>query len=148
MLPSLLCCPLSVPPLSYRSYTHLSILYLERPLLLFPGMSTSSILLTMCSSFILITWAYHFSRCSVIFLDACTALVVPPMCSLRILSLLVTPISILVNIFSIQFNSLFQTHIRSISHNYMSQHNRKMQKQHINDSLRSLAYTLASVMDI
>ena len=36
---------------------------------------------------------------------------------------------------SIQFNSLFQTHLRSISHNYMSQHNRKMQKQHINDSL-------------
>ena len=49
---------------------------------------------------------------------------------------------------SIQFNSLFQTHLRSISHNYMSQHNRKMQKQHINDSLCSLAYTLASVMDI
>ena len=49
---------------------------------------------------------------------------------------------------SIQFNSLFQTHLRSKSHNYMSQHNRKMQKQHINDSLCSLAYTLASVMDI
>ena len=29
-----------------------------------------------------------------------------------------------------QFNSIFQTHLRSISHNYMSQHNRKMQKQH------------------
>ena len=50
--------------------------------------------------------------------------------------------------FSIQFNTLFQTHLQSISHNYMSQHNRKMQKQHINDSLCSLAYTLASVMDI
>ena len=49
---------------------------------------------------------------------------------------------------SIQFNSLFQTHLRSISHNHMSQHNRKMQKQHINDSLCSLAYTLARVMDI
>ena len=49
---------------------------------------------------------------------------------------------------SIQFNSLFQTHLRSISHNYMSQHNRQMQKQHINDSLCGLAYTLASVMDI
>ena len=32
-----------------------------RPLLLFPGMFTSSMLLTMCSSFILITWPYHFS---------------------------------------------------------------------------------------
>ena len=60
-------------------------------LLLFPGMSTSSILLTMCSSFILLTWPYHFSRFSVIFLDACTNPVVPLMCSFRILSLLVTP---------------------------------------------------------
>ena len=52
---------------------------------------------------------------------------------------------------SIKFNCLFQTHLRSISHigNYMSQHNRKMQKQHINDSLCGFAYTLASViMDI
>ena len=39
------------------------------PLLLFPGMSTSSILLTVCSSFILLTWSYHFSRFSVIFLS-------------------------------------------------------------------------------
>ena len=62
-----------------------------RPLLLFPGMSTSSILLTMCSSFILITWPYHLSRFSVIFLNACTTLVVPLMCSFRILSLLDTP---------------------------------------------------------
>ena len=30
--------------------------------LLFPGMSTSSILLTVCSSFILLTWPCHFSR--------------------------------------------------------------------------------------
>ena len=50
--------------------------------------------------------------------------------------------------FSIQFNSLFQTHLRSISHNNMSQHNRNMQMQHINDSLCSLAYTLVIVMDI
>ena len=61
------------------------------PLLLFPGMSTSSILLTVCSSSILLTWPYHFSRFSVIVFDACTTLVVPLMCSLRILSLLVTP---------------------------------------------------------
>ena len=61
------------------------------PLLLFPGMSTSSILLAMCSSFILLTWPYHFSRFSVIFFDACTTLVVPLMCSFRIVSLLVTP---------------------------------------------------------
>ena len=31
-------------------------------LLLFPGMSTSSNLLTMCSSFIRLTWQCHFSR--------------------------------------------------------------------------------------
>ena len=30
----------------------------------------------MCSSFILLTWPYHFSPFSVIFLDACTTLVV------------------------------------------------------------------------
>ena len=41
-----------------------------RPLLLFSGMSTSNILLTRCSSFILLTWPYHFSRFSVILLDA------------------------------------------------------------------------------
>ena len=62
-----------------------------RPLLRFPGISTSSILLTMCSSFILLTWPYHFSRFSVIFLEACATLAVPLMCSFRILSLLVTP---------------------------------------------------------
>ena len=47
----------------------------------------------------------------------------------------------------VQFNSLFQTHLRSIVH-IMSQHNRKMQKHHINDSLCGLAYTLASVVYI
>ena len=46
MLPCLLCCPLSDPPLSCLSY-HARF---GRPLLLFPGMSTSSILLTMCPS--------------------------------------------------------------------------------------------------
>ena len=39
------------------------------PLLLVPGMSTSSILLTACSSFILLTWPYHFRRFSVYFLE-------------------------------------------------------------------------------
>ena len=59
--------------------------------------------LTMCSSFILLTWPHHFSRFSVIFLDACTTLVVPLMCSFRILSLLVTPhmhLSILISLTS------------------------------------------------
>ena len=59
--------------------------------LLFPGMSTSSILHNKGSYFILIIWPYHFSRFSVIFLDVCTTLVVPLMCSFRIVSLLVTP---------------------------------------------------------
>ena len=79
--------PTSVMSLLHASFHH----RFGRPLLLFPGISTSSILLTMCSSFILFTWPYHFSRFSVIFLEAYTALVVPLMCSFRILSLLVTP---------------------------------------------------------
>ena len=91
MLPCLSCCPLSDPPLSCLSCMHLSIGRFGRPLLLFPGMSTSNILLTMCSSFILLTWPYHFTRFSVIFLDACSTLGVPLMCSFWILSLLVTP---------------------------------------------------------
>ena len=43
--------------------------------------------------------------------------------------------------YSIQFNSLFQTHLRSIAHNYVSHHNRTMQHQHINDRMCGLAYT-------
>ena len=88
--PSLVLFPLR--PTSVMSLLHASFhLRYGRPLLLFPGMSTSNILLTMCSSFILLTWPYHFSRFSVIFLDACTTLVVPLMFSFRIVSLLVTP---------------------------------------------------------
>ena len=82
----------SFSPTSVMSLLHASFhLRFGRPLLLFPGISTSNILLTMCSSFILVTWPYHFSRFSVIFLDTCTTPVVPLMCSFRILSLLVTP---------------------------------------------------------
>ena len=81
-----------VSPTSVISLLHASVhVRFGCPLLLFPGMSTSSILLTICSSFILLTWPYHFSRFSVIFFDACTTLVVPLMCAFRILSLLVTP---------------------------------------------------------
>ena len=39
----------------------------------------------------LITWSYHLSRVSVIFLDACATLVVHIMFTFRIISLLVTP---------------------------------------------------------
>ena len=91
----------SFRPTSVMSLLHASFhLRFGRPLLLFPVISTSGILLTMCSSFILLTWTYHFSRFSVVFLEACTTLVVPLMCSFRILSLLVTPhiqLSILVS---------------------------------------------------
>ena len=82
---------------SFRPTSVMSLLHASfhrrfgRPLHIFPGMSTSNILLTMCSSFILLTWPYHFSRFSVIFLDACTTLAVPLTCSFRIVSLLVTP---------------------------------------------------------
>ena len=58
------------------SYTHLVHLRFGRPLLLFPGVSTSSIFLTMCSSLILITLVKKLSRFSVIFLDACATLIV------------------------------------------------------------------------
>ena len=90
------CCPVCRVVLFQPHFCHVSLaasfhLRFGRPLLLFPGISTSNILLTMCSSFILLTWPYHFSRFSVIFLDACTTPVVPLMCSFRILSLLVTP---------------------------------------------------------
>ena len=83
----------SFNPASVISLLHASFhLRFARPLLLlFLGISTSSILLTTCSSFILLTWPYHFSCFSIIFLDACTILVVPLMCSFRILSLIVTP---------------------------------------------------------
>ena len=79
--------PASVIALLHASF----LLRFGRPLLLFSGLSTSSVLLTMCSSFILLRWPYHFSPFSIFFLDACTTLVVPRMCSFRILSLLVTP---------------------------------------------------------
>ena len=82
----------SFRPTSAMSLLHASFhLRCGRPLLLFPGMSTFSILLTMCSSCILLTWPYHFSLFSVVFLEAFTTLVVPLMCSFRILSLLVSP---------------------------------------------------------
>ena len=79
--------PTSLMPLLHASFHR----RFGRPFLLFPGMFTSNILFTMSSSFILLTWPYHFRRFSVIFLDACTTLVVPLMCSFRILSPLVTP---------------------------------------------------------
>ena len=91
MLPCLLCCPLWMfRPTSVISLSHASFhRRFGRPLL-FPGISTSTILLTMCPSFILITWLFHFSHFSVIFLDAFTTLIGPLMCSFRFLSLLVT----------------------------------------------------------
>ena len=47
----------SFRPISVMSLLHASFhLRFGRPLILFPGISTSSILLTMCSSFILLTW--------------------------------------------------------------------------------------------
>ena len=87
----LLRCLLSTPA-SVISLLHASLHRMfGRPLLLFLGMSASSILLTMSSSIILLIWSYHFSRFSVTFSDACTALVVPLMCLIRFVSLHVTP---------------------------------------------------------
>ena len=53
---------------------HLSHIRFGSPLFLFPGMSTSSIRLTVCPSFILITGRYHLSRFLYFFLEACTTL--------------------------------------------------------------------------
>ena len=55
------------------------------PLLICHGMSISSILLTMCSFFILLTWPNHFSRFSVIFLATLAPLLfslLPLICAL------------------------------------------------------------------
>ena len=74
MLPCLLC-PLSAPPVSYLSHKHLSNLGLAS--LFFFSLACPHIGLLSSS------WPYHFSRFSVIFLDACATLVVPLMCSFR-----------------------------------------------------------------
>ena len=110
----------SFTPTYAMSLLHVSFhLMFGCPLLLFPGMSTSSILLTMCSSFILLTWPYHFSRFSVIVLDASTTLVVLLMCSFRILSLLVTKhihLSILISFTSSRASfPLVVAHVSSLS---------------------------------
>ena len=65
-------CPVSCvvpfqPRLFHISLTRIFPLMFGRSLLLFPGMSTSSTLLTVCPSFILLTRPYHLSRFSVIF---------------------------------------------------------------------------------
>ena len=70
-----------------HAYFHLRF---GRPLLLFPAMSTSSILLNKASSFIRLAWPYHFSRFSVIVWTLAPLLLSHLMCSFRILSLLVT----------------------------------------------------------
>ena len=75
MLACMLCC------LFHMSLTRIFPLRFGRPLLSFPyNMSSSSILLTTCSSFIIITWPFHIRRFSVIFLDSCTTLIAPVMC--------------------------------------------------------------------
>ena len=55
--------------ISVISLSHMSLhIIFACPLVLIPGMSTSNILLTMCSSFILVTWPYHVRYFSVIVL--------------------------------------------------------------------------------
>ena len=84
MLPCLLCCPLSSPPLLSASFHRMFGRNLH-------GMSTSGTLLTTCSSFILITGQLESFFCVCIGRMYCTTLAVPLICSFRILSLLVTP---------------------------------------------------------
>ena len=76
-------CALSTPPLSCLSYTNLSIL----------GSAALFFFCLLClhlAFFHSPHMAVPLQSFSVISLDACTTLVVPPMCSFRILSLLVT----------------------------------------------------------
>ena len=88
MLPCLLSCPLSDPHLSCLSCMRLSILGLAA-LAFFSLVCPHLAFFSLCAP--LSFWPYHLSRFSVIFLEACTTLVVPLMCSFRNLSLLVTP---------------------------------------------------------
>ena len=55
---------------------------------LFPSVSRSY---TMCSSSLPMTWPYHLRHFSVIFSDSCHTLVVPLVCSVRIITISVTP---------------------------------------------------------
>ena len=98
---SLCCVILCQPSLCHTSLARIFPHYVCPPLLVSPGISTSSILLTVYSSFILVTCPYHFCRFSVLFLDTCATLAVPLMCSFRIVSLLVTThtqLSILISV--------------------------------------------------
>ena len=65
-----------------------------RPIFLFPTISILNTFLSMCSSSLLITCPCQFNGHSVIFLEACATLVVPRKCSFLILSLRVSPHSI------------------------------------------------------
>ena len=81
-----------------------------RPLFLFPGIFVLNTFLSVCSSSLLVTCPYQFDIPSLIFLEACTTLVVPRKCSFLILSLRVTPyihLSILISFTLILFSCRF-----------------------------------------
>ena len=81
-----------------------------RPLFLFPGVSVLNTFLSVCSSSLLVTCPYQFDIPSVIFLEACTTLVVPRKCSFLILSWRVIPyihLSILISFTLIPFSYRF-----------------------------------------
>ena len=76
MLPCLLRCPLSTPPVSYLSYTHLSILGLAA-LFFFSLVCPHPAFFSLCAPLS----SSSREPFSVIFLDTCSTLVVPLMCS-------------------------------------------------------------------
>ena len=81
MLPCLLRCPLSAPPLSYLSYTHLSTVGLAALFffsLVCPHLAFFSLCAPLSSS--PHGRKYHLSRFSVFFLDACTTPDLIPPC--------------------------------------------------------------------
>ena len=88
ILPCLLRCPLSTLPVSYLSYTHLSILGLAA-LFFFSLVCLHLAFFSRCAP---LSFSSHGRMVfPVIFFNSWTTLVVPLMCSFRILSLLVTP---------------------------------------------------------
>ena len=81
--------------------------YFRSSSLHFPWYIRTKHFLNVCSSSLLVTCPYQFDIPSVIFLEACTTLVVPRKCSFLILSLRVTPYiqhSLLVSFTSILFS--------------------------------------------
>ena len=104
------CASSSDNPLSDKSFLMLSShLRFGLPLLLFPGTSIPITLFPTYSSSLLETCLYHFNLLSCTFLDISHTFVVPLILSFPILSILVTPLNILISATSNFFSCAFFT---------------------------------------